>query len=403
MRFYSPSATGAPIAVAAPARQRSPIGRWFATPADLDVDHGTLALARHLAAVGIDAPTTRALGIRVRLVALMIRDRANDDGAVTRYTAPDLAFVIEWPDAAGNVHDVLETTGITKDGRMPHWHAISGTCSPDERRRMQTRDRVRRFRERQRLTQSEPTASPDSVTPRYPVTHAAAPLYKDRAHACAGTGTGTHTRRDALRATETGPTVSDDPTESATLPEAVAILANIWPGAVPASVARRIVASVHDVERWRRTVATWQSAGWHVGAGALGAMLHRYRQDADGKHAKRAPSDHRPGVHVVKSDVASEPAPRHSPGTPPPTIVPPLPTVPPTPDQVRASRQAFAAAFAGSPFALSQLARRSRSERDPQPPTRATRPVPDLLALPPDQRAAAALAILSRIGHHPVP
>ena len=233
MRFYAPSATGAPATVAAPARPRSPIGRWFATPADLDVDPGTLALARHLAAVGIDAPTTRALGIRVRLVALMIRDRANDDGAVTRYTAPDLAFVIEWPDAAGDVHAVLEHVGITKDGRMPNWHVISGTRSPDERRRMQTRDRVRRFRERQRLAQSDPTASPDSVTPRYPVTQSAAAYIEVRARACAGTGTSTHTAT-ALRA-ETTPRadISDKPTESATLPEAVVILADIWPGPCP--------------------------------------------------------------------------------------------------------------------------------------------------------------------------
>ena len=406
MQGYLPSATGAPIAVAAPTRQRSPIGRWFKTPVDVDVDPGTLALAARLTKRYGGLAVTIATGIRTRLVAFMARDRDNDDGNIRRYDAQVLETLIAWPGKPGTLPAVLESAGITIDGRIRHWHDLVGNPSPADRRRMTDRDRQRRHRARTAGSTAE-SVTRDTVTNRdigVTSTVTAAPTYKERVHARAqGVEVKTHTQRDALRATETGPTVSDEPTAPATLPEAVGILASIWPGAVPASVARRIVASVHDVERWRRTVATWQSAGWHVGAGALGAMLHRYRQDADGKHAKRAPSDHRPGVHVVKSDVASEPAPRHSPGTPPPTIVPPLPTVPPTPDQVRASRQAFAAAFAGSPFALSQLARRSRSERDPQPPTRATRPVPDLLALPPDQRAAAALAILSRIGHHPVP
>ena len=278
---------------------------------------------------------------------------------------------------------------------MPNWHAISGTRSPDERRRMQTRDRVRRFRDRQRLAQSEPTASPDSVTSRYPVTQSAAAYIEVRARVCAGTGTGTHTPT-ALRAkTEPRPEVSEQPTAPDALPEAVSILADVWTGPVPASVARRITHEVRDIERWRRTVATWQSAGWHVGAGAIGAMLHRYRQDADGKRSKLALSAPRPGMRpkLALSDAPAQVvAATFSPGTPPPTIVPPLPK-PATPE----SRAAFARAFADSPFALSQSRRTSRSETDPRPAT-PTRAVPGLRSLPPDQRAAVALAALRSIG-----
>ena len=395
MRFYSPSATGAPATVAAPSRQRSPIGRWFAHPVHTASDPAILALAAHFDGAGIPHPLTMARGVRAALIETLVLDHGNDDGSVTRYTSSALALAIGWPEAAGHVRAVLEATGITKDGRVPHWHAISGTRSPDERRRMQTRDRVRRFRDRQRLAQSEPTASPDSVTSRYPVTQSAAAYIEVRARACAGTGTGTHTET-ALRAkTKPRADVSEQPTAPDALPEAVAILATIWSGPVPASVARRITHEVHDVERWRRTVATWQSAGWHVGTGAIGAMLHRYRQDADGKRAKLALSGRPPGVRADKPALSAGPAQvaaTHSPGTPPPTAVPPLPK-PATPE----SRAAFARAFADSPFTLSQGRRASRSECDPRPAT-TTRPVPDLRSLPPDQRAAVALAALRSIG-----
>ena len=354
MRFYAPSATGAPATVAAP-RPRSPIGRWFAHPVHTGSDPAILALAAHFDGAGIPHPLTMARGVRAALIETLVLDHGNDDGAVTRYTSQALALAIGWPEAAGHVRAVLEATGITKDGRVPHWHAISGTRSPDERRRMQTRDRVRRFRERQRLAQSDPTASPDSVTPRYPVTQSAAAYIEVRARACAGTGTGTHTPT-ALRAkTEPRPEVSEQPTAPDALPEAVSILASIWSGPIPPGVARRVTHEVRDVERWRRTVATWQSAGWHVGSGAVGAMIHRYRQDADGKRAQVALPAPRPGVRHKVDALQAVPAPvvaTHSPGTPPPTAVPPLPK-PATPE----SRAAFARAFAGSPFALSQSRR----------------------------------------------
>ena len=235
MRVYSTSATRAPVVVAAP-RPRSPIGRWFAHPVHTASDPAILALAAHFDGAGIPHPLTMARGVRAALIETLVLDHGNDDGAVTRYTSQALALAIGWPEAAGHVRAVLEATGITKDGRVPHWHAISGTRSPDERRRMQTRDRVRRFRERQRLAQSDPTASPDSVTPRYPVTQSAAAYIEVRARACAGTGTGTHTET-ALRAkTEPRPEVSEQPTAPDALPEAVSILADVWTGPVPASV-----------------------------------------------------------------------------------------------------------------------------------------------------------------------
>ena len=398
MRFYAPSATGAPATVAAPARPRSPIGRWFKTPVDVDADPGTLALAARLTKRYGGLAVTIATGIRTRLVGFMARDRDNDDGNVRRYDAQVLETLTAWPGKPGTLLAVLESAGITKDGRIRHWHDLVGNPSPADRRRMTDRDRQRRHRARAAGSTPE-SVTHDTVTKRdsgVTSTVTAAATYKERPHARAqGVEVKTHTQRDALRATETGPTVSDEPTASATPPEAVAILADIWSGPVPASVARRIVASVHDVERWRRTIATWQSAGWHVGAGAIGAMLHRYRQDADGKRAKLALSAPRPGVRADKLALPAVPAqvtPTHSPGTPPPTTVPPLPK-PATPE----SRAAFARAFADSPFALSQGRRTSRSECDPRPTT-PTRPVPDLRSLPPDQRAAVAVATLRTIG-----
>ena len=394
MRFYAPSATSAPATVAAPSRQRSPIGRWFKTPVDVDTDPGTLALAARLTKRYGGLAVTIATGIRTRLVAFMARDRDNDDGNVRRYDAQVLETLVAWPGKPGTLLAVLEAAGITKDGRIRHWHELVGNPSPADRRRMTDRDRQRRHRAR-----TAESVTPDTVTNRdsgVTSTVTAAATYKERPHARAqGVEVKTHTQRDALRATETDPTVSDEPAASATLPESVAILASIWSGPVPASVARRITHEVHDIERWRRTIATWQSAGWHVGTGAIGAMLHRYKQDADGKRAKGAPSGPRPGVRAKVDALSAGPAQvsvTHSPGTPPPTIVPPLPK-PATPE----SRAAFARAFADSPFTLSQGRRTSRSESDPRPAT-TTRPVPDLRSLPPDQRAAVALATLRTIG-----
>ena len=394
MRFYSSSATRAPVVVAAPARPRSPIGRWFKTSTDVDVDPGTLALAAHLTKRYGGLAVTIATGIRTRLVAFMARDRDNDDGNVRRYDPEVLETLTAWPGKPGTLLAVLESAGITKDGRVRHWHDLVGNPSPADRRRMVDRDRQRRHRARtaESVTRDTVTKRDSSVTG----TVTAAPTYKEHVRAGAqGVEVKTHTP-SALRAkTEPRPKVSDDPTAPDALPEAVSILADIWPGAVPASVARRITHEVRDIERWQRTIATWQSAGWHVGTGAIGAMLHRYRQDVDGKRAQVALPAPRPGVHATRIHalpaVPAQVTPTHSPGTPPPTIVPPLPK-PATPE----SRAAFARAFADSPFASSQGRRASRSQCDPRPPT--TRPVPDLRSLPPDQRAAVALAALRTIG-----
>ena len=395
MRFYSSSATRAPVVVAAPARPRSPIGRWFKTSTDVDVDPGTLALAAHLTKRYGGLAVTIATGIRTRLVAFMARDRDNDDGNVRRYDPEVLETLTAWPGKPGTLLAVLESAGITKDGRVRHWHDLVGNPSPADRRRMVDRDRQRRHRARtaESVTRDTVTKRDSSVTG----TVTAAPTYKEHVRAGAqGVEVKTHTP-SALRAkTEPRPKVSDDPTAPDALPEAVSILADIWPGAVPASVARRITHEVRDIERWQRTIATWQSAGWHVGTGAIGAMLHRYRQDVDGKRAQVALPAPRPGVHATRIHalpaVPAQVTPTHSPGTPPPTIVPPLPK-PATPE----SRAAFARAFADSPFTLSQSRRTSRSECDPRPAT-PTRPVPDLRSLPPYQRAAVALAALRTIG-----
>ncbi|MBU6289366.1 MAG: hypothetical protein KGS10_14505 [Chloroflexi bacterium] len=384
MRVYSTSATGAHVVVAAPARPRSPIGRWTKTSVDVDVDPGTLALAAHLTQRYGGLAVTIATGIRTRLVAFMSRDRDNDDGNVRRYDPQVLETLTAWPGKPGTLLAVLESAGITNDGRIRHWHDLVGNPSPTDRRRMVDRDRQRRHRAR-----TAKSVTPDTVTKRdssVTGTVTAAPTYKERPPARAqGVEVDTHTQT-ALRAT----------TKPASEHPAVAILVGVWPGAVPASVARRITHEVRDIERWRRTVATWQSAGWHVGAGAIGAMLDRYRQDADGKRAKLALSGRTPGVRADKPALPAAAAPvvaTHSPGTPPPTAVPPLPK-PATPE----SRAAFARAFAGSPFRLSQGTRAWRSQTDPRTPT-TTKPVPDLRSLPPDQRAAVALAALRTIGH----
>ncbi len=351
-------------------RPRSPIGRWIKTPVDIDTDATTIALACRLTRRYGNLAITIATGVRTRLVAFMARDIANDDGSVLRYTPDVLAYACGWPEDGGSFADALESAGITVDGRYRHWHVVVGNFSPQDQQRMQTRDRVRRHRER---AKAGTIGADDSVTQRYTVTSATdnlATAYKERARTVARKGLERHTHRVSQSERH------DTPPPAPVTP-AVEILSRIWQQPVPAAVAQRITEAVADIERWERTCTAWEASGWHLGPRAVSAMLDRYRQNADAPRQRQAKGFPRP----VRANVVTTPTRPTEPIVTEPerTIIP-------------ADREGFRRAFAGTPFAR-------RIATATPPTTTVARAVPNLATMSRPDRDVAMAAMLARIGH----
>ena len=338
--------------------------------------------------------------IRTRLILFMARDIANDDGNIRRYGPAVLATATAWPLAPELLATTLEAAGITVDGRLKHWHDLVGNPSREDRRRLVDRDRQRRHRAKpaEPVTRATVTSRDTGVTP----TVTPARPYKEpaRARLPEEKEKETHTGPDALRATPETPATITTSTNAITTPQAVAILETIWPGPIPARVTRLVVDRVHDAARWKRPLDPWAAAGWHIGPGAIRAILDRYDRDVDARRAEHAPSAGRPG-RLPRQDAPAPPA-RHSPGTPPPDFVPSQ-RPPMTDDEYARSRQAFETAFqrfrATTPSPSTASPARTKPTLAQPTPDRPVPPFGDLATIPIVDRAEVFRRMLEAVGN----
>lgn len=395
---------------------------FFGTPSQTwtrayAVDDGTIGrLAEALAIT-----RAHALGIRAALHAFAARHAP--DGDIAPFAATFIASVLDWPEDPHLVIPTLKTVGIlTTDSRIAGWEDTFGlvnrrpvpvayrtaSAAPDgihrraprrewlvgedhdDRRRRLNAERQRRWRSRHTVTRNALAVTPNGVG----VTPKKSAVYMVPARPCDETKIDKHTQPTALRATTETPTTVTTSAPDVTVPEPVAILATIWSGPVTSRIARLVVDRVRDLPRWQRTVDVWHAAGWHVGPGAIRAMLDRYDRDVDGQRQKDAPSRRRPD-----RPAAQDAPPKATPGSLPVTFVPPQ-RPPMTDEEFARSRAAFQQAREEFRAKIGAPPSPSRPVGPTTAPTVPARPVPssfDLVSMPLADRPAALERMLAEV------
>ena len=389
MQGYPYLSFGARPERAAPARPRSPVGHWVKLPTSWRHDATTIALAGRLAPAAGTLALALALHVRTALLAYAAADPANEDGDVARYGPAVVAHVTAWPDCPATILEDLEAAGVTRHGRLVHWAYLAHASTAAERRRQLNRQYQRDSRARRRA--ADMLTNADTVSTK---AAPAAAAYKECARAQArGVEAEKHTQPPALRADEEPRPESCRPDAAQPSP-AAAKLAELYGAPVPKAQAEELAGLVvdeRDADAWQRTLDIWRRGRtadgqpWHAGPASFPRMIHRFRQlrQQDAPPAARTT----PRRYEPPRAPLATPSPA---GTPPPSFVPPAPRPPRSPAEMQASLESFRTAFAGTRYARLQ-----RSE----PTVRVTpaRAVPDLSAIPPEQRRAVAERLLATL------
>jgi hypothetical protein len=318
MQVYLPSASGAPLAGAAP-RARSPIGAWQKVPVAVDDDPATAALAARLQGVAPFLAIDHAAGVLHRLYRWVAR-LPGQPGHVRDIAPATLAMATRWGGDPGDLVDALREAGVIDSaGQVRHLAYVTGHLDADALRREGERTRKARYRANVKAQGTVekaapmgqlvdiggtcPTSSPRACKERGRITRA--PVEPRHTHTGAVASKGPPPAAVTVAGASPVPpavevvraTLAFDPSP----PAVVAIVETV--GGAPA-----------DLAAWRDACRQWargrtaDGRPWAVGDGAVGAILDRFRQ----VRARRAS----PLVSVA-SPVAS------GGGTPPPTPVAP--------------------------------------------------------------------------------